>query len=523
MSRLVRLSLPAILSITALLALPALSNAVPGPVAAPIAAPAADGPPAERAREVLADVVAAFSGKPAARSSRPTTDEHGRDVTLLLSDLRAALPALTGDERRTAQTYLARPTDEPVGDGAICQGCNNVKLDGTVETSATAHFLVHYQTSPPLLGRNQVTTPEQLAFTKAILESVWKKEIVDLGFRKPLVDDDEPSSGSAGNPDSKIDVFLVDVGDDGIYGYVNAESNGAQVAPYIVLDNDFEEFQLDPASSLRVTVAHEFFHAIQFAYDASEAPWFTEGTAVWVEDIVYPTINDYFQYLGLSQIARPRQSVNTTGGLERYGAVTFWKYLSEGYQNRGIIRSVWNAADFPQNRNGITAVKDVLSYRGYAWAPAFARSATWATLPVGTYADRKGMLQALKNDGLQPGYWAKVTLGKWSNDTGSARVAINHLASAPLIVYPGSSLSTRAKLRISVDAPSSASWSAARIQVRLKNWKVVHYSIPLNSSGVGARTVGFDRTQVASVVVTLTNARITLDNQSFVVRARIVS
>lgn len=530
MPHLARLSFIAFLSVALLLTLPALSTASPvvPPTAPPTAAPGDAA--ADRAREALSDVVAAFSSDPAARSSRPSeprTDEHGRDVTLLLRDLGVALPALTGEDRRTAEAFLARPTDDDGGDNLcdVDNPCPVTLNDGTIETSATEHFLVHYQSAPPLLGRNQVTTPTQLAATQTVLEEVWDKEIGTLGFRKPK--SDAGTSGTESNPDSKIDVYLADVGRYGLYGYVFSDDfanqqGSRQVAPYIVLDNDFQGFELGPLASLKVTVAHEFFHAIQFAYDAGETAWFTEGTAVWVEDIVYPTINDYFQYLRVSQFARPLQPVNTTGGLEKYGAVTFWKYLTEGYYSNSLIRSIWTAADFPRNKNGLTATKDVLKARGHAWVPAFARSAVWATLPAGTYRDRNGMVQALKNDGLAPGYWAKVTLGTTAGDTGTAKVSVDHLSSAPLLVYPGSSLPTQAKLQIIVNGPDTALGTAARVQLRLKSGTVKHFTVPLSKTGYGTKTIGFNRTQVGWAVVTLTNASLRIDDQPFTVRARIV-
>lgn len=510
MPRLVRTSLVAVLAATLLLTLPAFSSAVQAPTTPRTAA---DDTAGARARAVLNDVIGVFSPEPAGRSARPTTDEHGRDVTLLLRDLRAALPSLSGDDRRTAQSFLARPTDSG-GDDVICQGCQPVVLNGTVATSASEHFLVHYQTSPPFLGRNQVTTSQQVAATKSVLEKVWDDEIGRLGFRKPLGDQNEPSSGTSGNPNSKIDVFLADIGDDGIYGYVSSDSNTAQQAPYIVLDNDFSEFALGPQNSLKVTVAHEFFHAIQFAYDASETAWFTEGTAVWIEDIVYPTINDYLQYLRYSQIVRPLQSANFTGGLERYGAVTFWKYLTEGYNSNSLIKSIWTAADFPRNKNGIRAAMDVLKARGYAWVPAFARSAIWNTLPPGTYDDRAIF--------PKPGFWAKATLTRAASDTGRRTVSVNHLASAPLYVYPGSTLPGQAKLQITIDAPDTAQASAARVQLRMRSGKVLYDTVRLTSTGYGTRTVSFNPTQVAAAIVTLTNASVSINNQPFAVRARIV-
>jgi hypothetical protein len=37
---------------------------------------------------------------------------------------------------------------------------------------------------------------------------------------------------------------------------------------------------------LKVTAAHEFFHAVQFAYDIGEDGWLMESTATWMEEHV---------------------------------------------------------------------------------------------------------------------------------------------------------------------------------------------------------------------------------------------
>ena len=46
-----------------------------------------------------------------------------------------------------------------------------------------------------------------------------------------------------------------------------------------------------------MTAAHEFFHAVQFAYDAADDQWFMESTATWMEDEIYDDVNDNLQYL----------------------------------------------------------------------------------------------------------------------------------------------------------------------------------------------------------------------------------
>ena len=60
---------------------------------------------------------------------------------------------------------------------------------------------------------------------------------------------------------------------------------------YCVLDNDYSSTQFPnpttPLENLQVTAAHEYFHAVQFAYDIGEDAWLMEATATWVEDEVF--------------------------------------------------------------------------------------------------------------------------------------------------------------------------------------------------------------------------------------------
>ena len=75
---------------------------------------------------------------------------------------------------------------------------------------------------------------------------------------------------------------------------------------------------------LKVTAAHEFFHAVQFAYDIGEDGWFMESTATWMEEHVYDAINDNLQYLATSPLAQPLIPLDQTSGLRVYGAWIFW-------------------------------------------------------------------------------------------------------------------------------------------------------------------------------------------------------
>ena len=60
------------------------------------------------------------------------------------------------------------------------------------------------------------------------------------------------------------------------------------MSAYCVVDNDYSpaEFPgvVNGLPALQVTAAHEFFHAVQFAYNAFQDSWLLESTAAWVED-----------------------------------------------------------------------------------------------------------------------------------------------------------------------------------------------------------------------------------------------
>ncbi len=80
-----------------------------------------------------------------------------------------------------------------------------------------------------------------------------------------------------------------------------------------------------------MTAAHEFFHAIQFAYDFTEDPWLLESAATWIEERFADDVNDNRAYLKYGQAARSTTSLDLFdgGGLAHYGNWVFWEFLSE--------------------------------------------------------------------------------------------------------------------------------------------------------------------------------------------------
>ena len=103
----------------------------------------------------------------------------------------------------------------------------------------------------------------------------------------------------------------------GLYGYCAPERTTTAstwaASGYCVLDDDFarSQFGQQPILSLKATAAHEFFHAVQFAYDYAEDGWFMEATATWMEERVFDDVNDNRQYLPAGQLGVPGRPLDT--------------------------------------------------------------------------------------------------------------------------------------------------------------------------------------------------------------------
>jgi hypothetical protein len=427
------------------------------------------------------------------------------DVSLALRDLALARPALTGADRRAADSFLARPTDTdeaggPLGDELTCDStyCYFFYLDATkLSTYETPHFVIHYYDSGAVRDTD-AATPGYAAQVGTVLEQVYATETnpSGLGFHAPKTDS---SVLSDSNPDGRIDIYLGDLGVLGLYGYCAPDTGGSTSSAYCALDNDFatKQFGAAPLNSLRVTAAHEFFHAIQFAYDENEAPWFMEGSAVWMEDEVFNSINDYRQYLAASPIRRPLTPFTNNGEFERYGAFTIFKFLAGYLHNRGVVLEAWKRAAAVPGQNSLQAVTATLAAHRRTPRLAFATFGAWNTLPSGGYPEASTYRPAAA--------WRLKTLGKRSKKTGTWRVNLQALANAPVVLQPGRTLSRRSHLKITVNAPNVSAGGAATLQVRYRNGRVAFGQLGLNGSGDRTRSVAFNPRTVSSVVVVLTN------------------
>jgi hypothetical protein len=208
------------------------------------------------------------------------------------------------------------------------------------------HFRIQYDTSgthavyQPTVDVNPADgVPDYVNRTGEYFERAWTYECDSLGYDTP------PSDGSAGGGSGLYDVYMHSYS--GAYGVTWPESPSSErpgrnndYTSYIFVDPTYTGFgYTDRTLPMKVTSAHEFFHAVQFAYNSSAGSWFMENCATWMEDVLWDDIDDNHFYLP-SFMNNPHLTLATANGGFEYGAFVWPTYLSERYGNE-LIRNIW--------------------------------------------------------------------------------------------------------------------------------------------------------------------------------------
>ena len=208
------------------------------------------------------------------------------------------------------------------------------------ESITTEHFRIHYDTS----GTHKILNWPDTTYRDAIAtaaEYVYDQEVTNLGFVCPPADG---STGDGGGGCDRYDIYVQNCS--GYYGYCQPTfvvGPGNAATSYLVIDNDYSGFGYpDPQDPMKVTLAHEFNHACQMAVDYTEALWYMECTAVWAEELVYDSINDYTQYIPY-YFNSTYQSLDweDSTGLRIYGSCVWNIFLGE-HVDPGVIADYWN-------------------------------------------------------------------------------------------------------------------------------------------------------------------------------------
>lgn len=211
--------------------------------------------------------------------------------------------------------------------------------DSDLRTSAThstlspsGKFRLNYDIAGfhavPTADLNANGIPDYIERAGEYADESWRILVDSLGFVDPVV---------PGSP-YRIDFLSVSY-----YG----ETRSAGSTSYIIVHSTFNGFPAndDPdgnqLGALKVTIAHELKHAIQYATnrwsgEAGNSNW-TEMDATMIEEVVYPQVNDYVTYTRSGSIFR-----NPGLGIPRpYTHASWMLYYHERLGPR-FWTEVWN-------------------------------------------------------------------------------------------------------------------------------------------------------------------------------------
>ncbi|MFH5831452.1 MXAN_6640 family putative metalloprotease [Halalkalibaculum sp. DA384] len=206
--------------------------------------------------------------------------------------------------------------------------------------SPSGKFKIHYDTN----GEDAVPAgdtepengiPDYVDQVAAAADSSWRHEVQTLGHSDPVIGPSEP-----------YNIYFKNFN---YYGQTWPSNS----TTYFVIHNNFNGFpentdpEGDQAGAIKVTVAHELKHAIQYANSKwywpsdSQSPhgesW-SEMDATLMEEVVYDDVNDYYNYIYYSS------SIFNSGSHSipaSYEGVTWFIYFKERYGD-AFWPAVWN-------------------------------------------------------------------------------------------------------------------------------------------------------------------------------------
>ncbi len=153
------------------------------------------------------------------------------------------------------------------------------------------------------------------------------------GFRVPAAD--------TGGPDTQPDIYVKGL-KEGVLGVAFARTALVKESFLLVAPDLDRGEQGIVDRSLNVTVAHELFHLIQYAYmpTGDFAGWLAEGTAVAMQRRVFPAIEDATTRVHLeSWLKEPWLPIHDAREqcLRCYGSAWWWEYLER--RSLGLIKT----------------------------------------------------------------------------------------------------------------------------------------------------------------------------------------
>jgi len=256
--------------------------------------------------------------------------------TFIASQIKRHWAELNSEHQALLKSYISRP-----------------ELKYSV-VSPSGQFRIHYDMTgiggvSPVDVNPANNIPD---YVDAVMESFDYSHHIQtsvIGFNPP------PKDNGEGGGD-EFDIYIRNFSR--IYGQTSFEAalpdDETRYISYIEIDNNYYGFPTSGLDGMRVTSAHEYFHAIQFGYKFlpdedlfwENEVFFYEISSTWMEDMIYDEVNDYYFYLDnfFKDINKP---FDTYDGSYEYGNC-LWNHMLTKKYGATIIKDIWTKlVDYP--------------------------------------------------------------------------------------------------------------------------------------------------------------------------------
>ena len=248
------------------------------------------------------------------------------------------------------------------------------------------HFTRAGRNAVPSLDADDSGVPDLVEKVGRAYDEVAEFYAGQLQFRAPLPD------GQLGG-DARFDVYLLDFGGaaDGTFQVDSCPvSNPATCSGHVLQENDFAGYGYANAlQGTRVLGSHEYFHAVQSAYDKTQGVVLEEGTAVWGSTRFDPSLGELEGFAG-GYLSKPERALDSPppGPVPdfAYGSAVFFEFLDEQY-GPDVVRGLWEKCEKAPDKSWIARLDELLQQQhASSFAQAFTEFARW-NLYTGAAAD----------------------------------------------------------------------------------------------------------------------------------------
>ncbi len=229
-----------------------------------------------------------------------------------------------------------------------------------------------------------------------------------------------------------------------------------------------------------------------------------------MEDEVYDDVNDNYQYLPTSPLARPDfpldlydNDPSSPSYGNQYGTFIFFRYLSERLQ-----RPVDRPPDLGARRREPDRPGRLL-HPGHRQCPAKRSRESASPSAFGAFAAVNAFPASFYEEGGCLSDAADRPPGDPDRETAEPlrpMATLDHLTSAYHSLRPGAGVGANARLRVTLDLPPRAQGPQATLVVVRTSGALRFVPLTLNGQGDGTATVPFGRGKVKAVLAVLTNA-----------------